>query len=394
MVKLHPYMHVHVYVRVLIALFTHSLPFSVHVQSHEHADHEFTQLVVLVSLIREHLQKKQQEHIHPVNNHLDTSTNTYLTPKPTRLSKLERAKLALASSFENLRKGNKSPADKRNRQFGKSVTVEESGNGSIPSLATEDRRASFDPSKLAKKKVEEEKLKLDRTSSGRLPAISGVRETAGDSSGGEEGKGRTRAGSWLQRLRGSKPASSSQEDVSKGDKQKPASSSQEDESKGDKQKPASSLQEDESKGDKQKPASSSQEDESDGERHKAEDGREASPLASPQLQERSKVKPAMKLDSKEDSTSRSSSRSPSPTLANRPPPLSITSTSPLPPSTPPPPSGGQGDANFKTPTRTPMWRKHNVRARRAHTKASFSPPPGELSSPMFEKYRREHKRCV
>ena len=315
-----------------------------------------------MSLIREHLQKKQQEHIHPVNNHLDTSTNTHLTPKPTRLSKLERAKLALASSFENLRKGNKSPADKRNRQFGRSATVEESGNGSVPSLATEDRRASLDPSRQAKKKVEGEKSRLDRTSSGRLPAISGVRETAGDSSGGEEGKGRTRAGSWLQRLRGSKPASLSQEDVSKGDKQKPASSSQE--------------------------------DVSDGERHKAEDRREASPLASPQLQERSKVKPAMKLNSKEDSTSRSSSRSPSPTLANRPPPMSIPSTSPPPPSTPPPPSGGQGDANFKTPTRTPMWRKHNMRARRVHTKATFSPPPGEVSSPMFEKYRREHKRCV
>ena len=311
-------------------------------QLSEHADHEFTQLVVLVSLIREHLQKKQQEHIHPIHNVLDVSGthHHHQPPRPPRLSKLERAKLALANSFDNLRKGTRT-TEKRQRQFGKSLTTEET---SVPPLATENRRASLDP-KLAKKEraAVEKGPGLERSSSARrATGVSSVKDS-GDSSGGEEGRGRSRTGSWLLRFRGPKPVSSSQEDVSENERQKT---------------------------------------------DREESKRETSPTASPLLQEQKRIKPAQKLerfDSKEDLVSKPSSDP----LAQAPLNIAV-STSPPPPSTPPPSEQREGTI-FKTPTRTPMWRKQNMLAQKAHTKAVFSPLPTDVSSPAH-KYRREHKR--
>lgn len=313
-------------------------------KSSEHADHEFTQLVVLVSLIREHLQKKQQEHIHPIHNVAGTSgTNHHQTLKPPRLSKLERAKLALTNSFDNLRKGSIRNSENRKRRFGKSMTTDET-TGTAPLLTMENRRASLDPKELAKKR--REKTELVRTSSAKVPV---ARESGGgDSSGGEEAGrgGRSRSGSWLQRFRPSKPVSSSQEDVS------------------------------------------------DNEARKTDGEREPSPLTSSVMQEDpKKLKPAQKVEkfeSKEDLTSEplpahtQSSSTPTPVL-------SPNKSSP-PPSVTPPPSTVPSSSIFKTPTRTPMWRKPNMRAQRAHTRATFSPPPTEGSRAAVEKYRREHKR--
>ncbi|CAI8050536.1 hypothetical protein GBAR_LOCUS27743, partial [Geodia barretti] len=186
-------------------------------KSSEHADHEFTQLVVLVSLIREHLQKKQEEHIHPITTTSSSDgsllqTKNHQPVKPVRLSKLERAKLALTSSFDNLRKGSTGKTtEKRTRQFGKSLTTDDAAGPVSSLLATQDRRASLDPKLLAEKRG---KMGLERSSSAKVPAA--LMEGGGDSSGGEEmgGRvgGRTRTGSWLQRFRGSKQAASSSQD--------------------------------------------------------------------------------------------------------------------------------------------------------------------------------------
>lgn len=291
---------------------------SLFLQSSEHADHEFTQLVVLVSLIREHLQRKQEGHFHPIHNVLDTSSTQQQPPKPSRLSKLERAKLALANSFDNLRRGSRST--EKQEKLTKSLTVEDT-SGTVSHLATGKRHSYVGSNPPAKKPTKGKKNGLERSSSAR----STVMKESGDSSGGEEVRSRT--GSWLQRLRGPRPVSSSQEDMSDYERQSKA----------------------------------------EGEEEKAG----TPPLTSPLLQEHKKIKPAQKLekfDSKEDLTSEPSV-----------PPLS---SSP-PPSIP---------ANFTTPTRTPMWRKNNMRIKQPHTKSSFSPPPEEIGSPSYIKYRREHKR--
>lgn len=299
---------------------------SLFLQSSEHADHEFTQLVVLVSLIREHLQKKQEGHFHPIHNVLDTSSTQQQPPKPSRLSKLERAKLALASSFDNLRRGNRS-AEKHPEKLTKSLTIEDTSS-TVSHLVTEKRHASVGSKPPAKKPPKGKKNGLERSSSARTTVV----KESGDSSGGEEM--RSRRGSWLQRLRGPSAVTSSQEDMSDYERQPKA----------------------------------------EGEEEKTD----TSPLTSPLLQEHKKIKPAQKLekfDSKEDLTSELSA-----------PPLS----SSLPSSSPPP----SIPANFTTPTRTPMWRKNNMRIKRFHTKSSFSPPPAEIGSPSYVKYRREHKRYI
>ena len=327
-------------------------------QSSEHADHEFTQLVVLVSLIREHLQKKQLEHIHPTLAPSSPGTpiagsNQQL--KPPRLSKLERAKLALTNSFDNLRKGSKT-SEKQQRQLGRSLTTDDTSSSfssSVTPLATENRRASLDPKVLAQKRARAagRKTGLERSSSARVPVTAGVVREGGDSSGGEEvikgggggggGGGRTRAGSWLQRLRSSKPPSqSSQEDLSDGELQRTVTEEQE---------------------------------------------KETSPLtsSSPLMKERKNIKPAQKLEryeSKED-------------LPEQPLTQPLSPVPHTPPRPPTPPSAPA--TNFKTPPHTPVWRKPaDRRFQRAHTKTSFTPPPAEGTTQAYSKYKRGHKRLM
>lgn len=83
----------------------------------EHADHEYTQIVVLVGLIRRYFMRQQELHTHPgtgvitpssSSNSLDTSSSRL------RLPTLTRAKNALTTSIENLR--NK-PSDRGPRFF-------------------------------------------------------------------------------------------------------------------------------------------------------------------------------------------------------------------------------------------------------------------------------------
>ena len=315
--------------------------------------------MVLVSLIREHLQKKQQEHVHPISGTAasdDLQIKTHEPVKPVRLSPLERAKLALASSFDNLRKGSSGRStERRQRQFGKSLTTDDATPvaSAIPSLATEDRRASLDPKVLATEKGVRAggRLGLERSCSARVPGT--VREgAAGDSSGGEEtsvgrsnsGGGRSRTGSWFQRLRSSKSATVT---------------------------------------------NSSQEEESDGELQQrkkvtvveVEEGRrESSPMASSSPREGKEIKPAQKLeryDSKEELDTSQPATSTPPTK-NKP--------------TPPPSPSALPPGKSLTPTHVPAWNKPNVRIRRAHTRASFSLPPNEGASQAYTKYRREHKR--
>lgn len=169
------------------------------------------------------------------------------------LSKLERAKLALANSFDNLRRGNKT-TEKRHEKLTKTLTTEDTSTVSL--LVTEKRHASIGSKPPAKKPAKGKKSGLERSSSARSTAM----KESGDSSGGEEMRSRT--GSWLQRLRGTRAVSSSQEDMSDNERQS-------------------------------KP---------DGEEEKAD----TSPLTSPLLQEQKKITPAQKLerfDSKEDVTS-------------------------------------------------------------------------------------------
>ena len=86
------------------------------IQSSEHADHEYTQIIVLVALLRQHFQRKQEKHTHrgllphkpqssvsssrppPHPQHMDTTTEEKLN-----VPALTRAKIAIANSFENLR---------------------------------------------------------------------------------------------------------------------------------------------------------------------------------------------------------------------------------------------------------------------------------------------------
>lgn len=81
-------------------------------QSSEHADHEYTQIIVLVALLRQHFQRKQEKHTHRglLPPRMPTSKppahgNSTLEESSARLTvpALTRAKNAITSSFENLR---------------------------------------------------------------------------------------------------------------------------------------------------------------------------------------------------------------------------------------------------------------------------------------------------
>ena len=88
-------------------------------QSSEHADHEYTQIIVLVALLRQHFQRKQEKHTHrgllppkpttaKAPSRVNSSAETRLT-----VPALARAKMAITSSFENLR--SKPPTEKKQK---------------------------------------------------------------------------------------------------------------------------------------------------------------------------------------------------------------------------------------------------------------------------------------
>ncbi len=90
-------------------------------------DHEYTQLVVLLALLRRHFHQKQVHHTHTTASQLDPSSDNQITRqrantggKPLRTSALERAKMALASSFDNLRGRG---AERRNLRNRKSMSL-------------------------------------------------------------------------------------------------------------------------------------------------------------------------------------------------------------------------------------------------------------------------------
>lgn len=98
-------------------------------QTSEHADHEYTQIIVLVALLRLHFQRKQEKHTHRgLLPHKSSSFSSLISSRPpahpqrsvedtsSKLSvpALTRAKLAIANSFENLRS---KPATDRKRKF-------------------------------------------------------------------------------------------------------------------------------------------------------------------------------------------------------------------------------------------------------------------------------------
>ena len=71
-------------------------------QLSEHADHEYTQIIVLVGLIRQYFQRQQALHTHPGTGGLLTNTSLEASSR-LRLPALSRAKDAIASSIENLK---------------------------------------------------------------------------------------------------------------------------------------------------------------------------------------------------------------------------------------------------------------------------------------------------
>ena len=68
-------------------------------QSSEHATQEFTQIVTLVALLRQHFQRQQESHTH---RGLGTASGLDERSLKPKLPALSRAKNALASSFTNL----------------------------------------------------------------------------------------------------------------------------------------------------------------------------------------------------------------------------------------------------------------------------------------------------
>lgn len=111
-------------------------------QETEHANHDYTQVVVLVAILRQYFHKKQEGHIHPSASQVRISERQWSTDKPvhtnrTRLSALERTKMALTSSFENLRskKHLKKPSPDSN-SVERSITPEPQGSQSLNLPAT------------------------------------------------------------------------------------------------------------------------------------------------------------------------------------------------------------------------------------------------------------------
>lgn len=79
-------------------------------QQSEHVDHEFAQLVVLVALLRKHFEHQQEFHVHGLAGETHQSRQKLPGGQDQRAggaskkpSALERAKMKLASSFDNLK---------------------------------------------------------------------------------------------------------------------------------------------------------------------------------------------------------------------------------------------------------------------------------------------------
>ena len=106
------------------------------VQSSEHADHEYTQIIMLVALLRQHFQRQQDKHTH---SGLITSKMEQAGHRRSgrgrvgaedgsirlRLPTLTRAKNVIANSFENLRSKPPLVPDKKAQMSAASVVVEE-----------------------------------------------------------------------------------------------------------------------------------------------------------------------------------------------------------------------------------------------------------------------------
>ena len=108
-------------------------------QASEHADHEYTQIIVLVALLRQHFQRQQDKHTHRglVTSKVDLGLCGLhveedkggpgveeISPR-LRLSTLTRAKNVIANSFENLRSRPPLPLDKKTRKSALYVTSEQ-----------------------------------------------------------------------------------------------------------------------------------------------------------------------------------------------------------------------------------------------------------------------------
>lgn len=108
-------------------LYTHCMC----MQASEHADHEYTQIIVLVALLRQHFQHKQEKHTHrgilPPKPPSSRPTSSAMTSLDTRLTvpALTRAKMAITNSFENLRSKSATEKRRKSSQSGEEATEQE-----------------------------------------------------------------------------------------------------------------------------------------------------------------------------------------------------------------------------------------------------------------------------
>ena len=104
----------------------------------EHADHEYTQIVVLVGLIRRYFMRQQELHTHPGTGMIvssSSSSSLETSSSRLRLPALTRAKNALATSIDNLR--NK-PSDRGSRFF-KSLRTSASVDKPVGKIVEDER---------------------------------------------------------------------------------------------------------------------------------------------------------------------------------------------------------------------------------------------------------------
>ena len=161
-----------------------------HTQHSEHADHEYTQIIVLVNLIRHHFQQRQDSHTHTGTGSI-TSSHITQDPAPSRLlPALARAKIALASSFENL----KNKQSDRNSKLFRSKMVSHGSHGyqSFPPSSLFSKKTTLDtllspiPTSPVAKQQTEEDVRRVRTWSGFIHKSPGsshsdLQETQGNS---------------------------------------------------------------------------------------------------------------------------------------------------------------------------------------------------------------------